>query len=188
MPTHARDLGLSLVDGALVRQEKPAKARKPISRGKYAPRASKDVKAGKTLSKFAGLALPTTAKAKKKVPRAKTPEAVIQSQVEAYLTRLDLDFFHVPEFVLNAAFGWNPHRTGPEFYAMKNASQDIKGFPDLMITSRKHYGLVLWIELKTETGKEKSGQKEWARKVGTHLCRSTEEAKAVIDAWVKGLP
>ncbi len=175
-PVYARDLGLSEVDGAIVRTEKAAKPRKAIPR--------KAVKSGKKLSKFADLALPTRAPARKKVPKDKTPEAVIQAKVEHYLKLLDLDFFHVPEFVLNAAFGWNPNRTGPEFYAMKNASQDIKGFPDLMITSRKHYGRVLFIELKSAVGKEKPGQKEWAHRVGSHLCRSTEEAVEVINAWV----
>ncbi len=175
-PVYARDLGLSEVDGAIVRTEKAKKPRKAIPR--------KSVKSGKTLSKFADLAIPTHAPKRKKVPKDKTPEAVIQAKVEHYLGLLGLDFFHVPEYVLNTSFGWNPTRTGPQINAMKNASQDIKGFPDLMITSRKHYGRVLWIELKSAIGKEKPGQKEWARKVGTHLCRSVEEATNVINAWV----
>ncbi len=181
MTVYARDLGLSEVDGAIVRTEIAKKPRKAIPR-KAIPR--KSVKSGKTLSKFADLEFPTMAPKRKKVPKDKTPEAVIQAKVEHYLKLLDLDFFHVPEYVLNSAFGWKPDRPGNELNAMKNASQDIKGFPDLMITSRKHYGCVLWIELKSAIGKEKPGQKEWARKVGTHLCRSVEEATNVINAWV----
>ncbi len=176
MTVYARDLGLSEVDGAIVRTEKAKKPRKTIPR--------KSVKSGKTLSKFADLAIPTHAPKRKKVPKDKTPEAVIQAKVEHYLGLLGLDFFHVPEYVLNTSFGWNPTRTGPQINAMKNASQDIKGFPDLMITSRHHFGRVLFIELKRDGGKARPGQKEWARKVGAPLIDNYQDAVNAINAWV----
>jgi hypothetical protein len=141
------------------------------------------LKRGKVMADFAGLALPKFQKARKAAPKATKPEAVLQRQVEAYCALVGLECFHIPEWVLNMAFGWNPNRTGPQINAMRNASQDIKGFPDCMIFDPKRQGLVLAGELKTEIGKVSAAQEKWRKVLGTRIWRSFEEAKADIDGW-----
>ena len=107
-----------------------------------------------------------------------------QEQVEAYCHLRGLETFHMPAYVLNAAFGWKPNRTGAEFHAMKEASQEVKGLPDLLIFDSKRPGRLIAIELKTEIGRMTQFQKIWQQRLGTNLCRSFEEAKQCVDNWM----
>lgn len=136
------------------------------------------------LPKDQGLAFPRTLKRKKSAKRASKPESVTQELVEVYCHAIGLETFHMPAYVLNAAFGWKPNRTGAEFHAMKEASQEVKGLPDLLIFDSKRPGRLIAIELKTEIGKMTAFQKIWQQRLGTTLCRSFESAKQAIDNWI----
>ncbi len=121
----------------------------------------------------------------KRGPRkAKTPEEVIQGLVEAYLDALGLKWFHMPPYVLRAAFGWKADRTGPEMGAMAKAAESVRGLPDLLIWDGR--GRCLPIELKTEAKASKltAAQRAWRTAIGTKEARSFEEAKALIDTWI----
>ncbi len=117
---------------------------------------------------------------KQGLAKAKTSEEAIQASVEAYLDRLALPWFHLPPYVLRAAFGWGRH-SGPELGAMSRAAAIVRGLPDLLIWDGK--GRCLAIELKTATGKLTAAQKAFRAAIGTQVARSFDEAKGIIDAW-----
>lgn len=134
-----------------------------------------------------GLKFQRKLKVRKPAKKAGRPEAVLQEQVEAYCAALGLQTFHMPEYVLNAAFGWNANRTGPELGAMRDAAEEVRGLPDLLIFHPMYPGRLKAIELKTEVGKMTSSQKTWQVRLGTSLCRSFEAARAEVDMWVEAL-
>ncbi|MDQ2999901.1 MAG: hypothetical protein M3Y08_01370 [Fibrobacterota bacterium] len=119
-------------------------------------------------------------KGRKRVKKAVTPEAVTQDLTEQYLDALGLPWFHLPAFVLRAAFGWNPHRSGAELGAMSQAAGIVRGLPDLLIFQA---GRCLPLELKADNGKMTAAQRMWRAAIGTQEARSFEAAKAIIDAW-----
>lgn len=121
-------------------------------------------------------------KAQRTRRKARTPEQAIQDQTEAYLDLLGLKWFHMPPYILRAAFGAARH-SGAELGAMARAAAIVRGLPDLLIWDGK--GRCLPIELKTEAKASKltAAQRLWRAAIGTHECRSFEEAKAVIDTW-----
>lgn len=137
---------------------------------------------GDVLPKDQGLMFPRHAKTRKPTLKASKPEAVTQRQVEAYIGLLGLYSFHMPEFLLNAAFR-NRSLSGAELGAAKRASDKVRGLPDLLIFDPKRPGLILSIELKTEIGHITPAQKHWATILGTKFCRSFEAAKMEIDGW-----
>lgn len=126
---------------------------------------------------------PRHLKRRKSEIKASKPEAVAQRQVEAYLAIRGLYAFHMPEFLLNAAFR-NRNISGAELGAAKRAADKVRGLPDLLIFDPKRPGLILSLELKTEIGKLTASQKHWMTILGTTVCRSFESAKQVIDNWV----
>lgn len=131
----------------------------------------------------AGLAQRPTGKTARKPRKAKTPEEVTQGLTERYLDALGLKWFHMPPYVLRAAFGWRKDRTGPEMGAMAGAAAIVRGLPDLLIWDAR--GRCLPIELKTDAKASKlsASQRAWRTAIGTKEARSFEEAKALIDAW-----
>lgn len=120
-------------------------------------------------------------KARKRPRKATTPEAVTQDLTEQYLDALGLPWFHLPAYVLRAAFGWSAHRTGPELGAMKEAAGIVRGLPDLLIFHPD--GRCLPLELKSDTGKLTAAQRMWRTAIGTREARTFEAAKEIIDAW-----
>lgn len=130
--------------------------------------------------RFADLAIAPREKKRKPTPRAKTPEAVIQGQVEAYLRLKGLAWFHMPDALLKAGFA---NGTAVNF-ALINAAADVRGLPDLLIFDPARFGFVLPLELKTLIGALSKNQKAWAVVIGTRVCRSFEEARAEIDRWM----
>ncbi len=131
--------------------------------------------------RFDSLAIPTPGKKRKAVPKATKPEKQIQESVEAYLRLRGLAYFHLPDALLKAGFS---HGAAIN-YALINAARDVRGFPDLLIFDERRQGECLSVELKTETGKMSVNQREWQRILGTKLCRGFDEARAVIDDWMK---
>ncbi len=120
-------------------------------------------------------------KAKKPVPRAKTPEAIIQQSIEDYLDKEGLVYFHVPDALLKAGFA---HGSAIN-YALINAAAAVRGFPDLVIFDPAQWGFVLPIEAKTIVGRMTDAPRKWQKWVGTRLCRSKEEAVAEVERWRK---
>ncbi len=140
------------------------------------------VKRGKVRPEFADFALPKYRKAKKSKPKASTPEAVIQRQVENYCALVHLECFHIPEIML-AVFKRKEGRTGAELGALHDAAEMVKGWPDCSISDPRYHGYTLYLELKTEIGKMSPYQKRWLRVLGTKVPRSFDAARADIDAW-----
>ncbi len=176
----SRDLDLAKIPGAIVRSMKPPKERKPIPRKSTGP-----LKQGKVNPKDIGLAHPRTLKARKPAPKATTAEAVTQGQVEAYCELLGLHTLHMPEYLLANTFSRGRIVTGAELGEIQRAADEVGGLPDLLIFDPRRPGLILCIELKTEIGKVSPRPKNWKAITGAHLCRSFEEARTVIDKWVK---
>ena len=119
----------------------------------------------------------------KRAPRkAKTPEEVTQRMTERYLDALGLKWFHMPPYILRAAFAQR-RASGAELGAMAGAAAIVRGLPDLLIWDGA--GRCLPIELKTEAKASKlsASQRMWRAAIGTREARSFEEAKAIIDAW-----
>lgn len=135
--------------------------------------------------KDAGLALQRKLRKRKPAAQASKPEKALQAQAEAYCAIKGLESFHMPEYVLKAAFGWNPHRHGSEFGAMRDAAAEVRGLPDLLIFDARRPGLVLAVELKTEIGKLSAAQRMWKLRLGTTVCRGFDEFRAAVDGWVK---
>lgn len=130
----------------------------------------------------AGLAQRPAGKASRKPRKAKTPEAVTQALVEKYLDACGLWWFHMPPFVLRAAFA-RASASGAELGAMARAAAIVRGLPDLLIWDGR--GRCLPIELKTDAKASKlsAAQRLWRVAIGTREARSFEEAKALIDSW-----
>ncbi len=140
------------------------------------------IKRGKVRPEFADFALPKYRKAKKSKPKASTPEAVIQRQVENYCALVHLECFHMPEILLATCF--RPRAaSGGELGALKDAADMVGGLPDCLIFDPKRQGEVLVLELKTDIGKMSTAQKRWLRVLGTKVPRSFDAARAEIDAW-----
>lgn len=114
--------------------------------------------------------------------KASTPEQVTQDLTEQYLSALGLAWFHMPPYILAAAFRRRP-MSGAELGAAHQASQIVKGLPDLLVFSPT--GRFLALELKTDakTSKLSAAQRLWRAEIGTREARSFEEAKNIIDAW-----
>ena len=134
-----------------------------------------------TPHRFASLAIAPTPKKKKPTKRAKTPEAVIQAQVEAYLRLKGLAWFHIPDALLKAGFS----QGSAVSYALINAAAEVRGLPDHLIFNPARFGFFLPIEYKTEIGKMSASQRSWQIAVGTKVCRSFEDARVEIDLWMK---
>lgn len=139
------------------------------------------IKIGRVNPKDSGLKFARTMKAKKPTVKRGKPEAEIQGRVEAYCDSLGLPWFHIPAALLQAGFAHGK----PVNYAIINAAQDVRGFPDLTIFDPSR-GRYLSIELKTKVGRATHRQRDWLRDLNGHLCRGFEEAKDVIDGWLNG--
>lgn len=128
-------------------------------------------------AKVPGALVPRPRKTRK-VPRGKTPEAVIQSQAEAYLDALGLFYIRLPDSLMRTVFA----TPGIPIAVKCEVADCLKGLPDLTIMRAGKY---LAIELKREGGKMSTAQREVQREVGTVLCSSFEEFRAAVDSWVK---
>jgi len=142
-------------------------------------------KRGRVLPKWADLAIKTTAKPKRSRPKASKPEALIQSQVEWYIEHKGFIFLHLPANLLATFFARGGQPTGTQLGAMRDAAEAVRGVPDLLMFHPSAPGHALCIELKTEIGKLTHAQRDWLKATGGCCCRSFDEARAVIDEWLK---
>lgn len=108
----------------------------------------------------------------------KTEEAALQAQCEAYLDLLNLQSIRIPDEMNKAIFALGSQV--PAHIARKISSY-TKGVPDLTVLYPN--GRYVCIELKSATGKQSVGQKEWSAKVFEHyyIVRDFKTFKAIID-------
>jgi hypothetical protein len=127
-------------------------------------------------------AKPGPRKKKKAYKKPKTPEKVIQAQVDAYLTLIGVRAIRLPDALFRAIYANQSVSIGTKSQIAKN----ISGLPDLMIPKLTDKGLmILPLELKTESGKLGPKQIKWKRVLGTVVAHSFEQAKEMIDNFLK---
>ena len=120
--------------------------------------AGKPERTKEILESDIGLGLPRY-KRVKKAARSTGPESILQQEAELYAVSIGLIPFHLPEFLMNAAFRRRA-MSGAELGAALRASQKVKGFPDLILFYRGHFRAV---ELKTQIGKLSQAQRYWLK-------------------------
>jgi hypothetical protein len=108
------------------------------------------------------------------------PESLLQSRCEAYLDLIHVEYFHLPQQTLNAAFHMRT-MTGPQHYAAKMASAAIKGFPDLILFYK---GFFKAIELKSSTGIISPHQMDWRKRLGGDVVYKFDTFRGLVDAWI----
>ena len=130
------------------------------------------------------IAFPKPGPRKKKsgYKKAKTPEKVIQSQVERYLELLGVVAVRIPDSLYRSIYA---NQSVP-IHIKSVIAQSIAGLPDLMIPKITESGtMILPLELKTESGKLGPKQIKWQRHLGTVVAHSFEQAKTLIDEFLK---
>lgn len=91
-----------------------------------------------------------------------TPEECeIQAACENLLIQHGVPYFRIPDAVLNHLFGMN---STMKEWDKKEAREYLKDVPDLTIFKRD--GSYFMVELKTETGNQRQGQRHYEKKVG----------------------
>jgi len=122
-------------------------------------------------------------KVKKKRPsKAKVPEKVIQSQVENYLRVLGVRPIRLPDSLFRAIYANQSVSLGVK----SQIANSIAGLPDLIIPKITDKGtLILPLELKAKGGVIGPKQRKWEKELGTVYAYSFEEAKEVIDNFLK---
>ncbi len=126
-----------------------------------------------------GALLPAMKK-KRTSPKAKTPERIIQAQVDAYIELRGLFCLRIPDWLLSSIMQ-NQHIP---IHVKRALSDILKGMPDNLILSHDRRSLPL--ELKTDIGKLSASQREVKTAIGTVVARSFEEARAEIDRFKDG--
>lgn len=109
----------------------------------------------------------------------KIPEAEIQESAEKYLNLIGVDWFHLPQQVMNSAFRYRT-MDGGELWAARNASARLKGFPDLILF---YMGFYKAIELKSRDGVVSAHQWKWLKRLDGVECRSFDEFRQTVDEW-----
>jgi len=118
---------------------------------------------------------------KKKGPRI--PEDVIQGEVDAYLKELGVKAIRMP----NALFIGIYAIDGIPQWIKTLVSNYLAGLPDLIIPLITEKGtLILALELKAIDGVIGPKQRKWEKVLNTKYAYSTEEAKTLIDDFLKG--
>lgn len=115
---------------------------------------------------------------KSKKTSIKTPEAVIQKQVESYLRLKRIPYLRIPDAVYRSI------KTMGKRGASQTASA-VSGFPDLTIFKVLADGSTacLPLELKAKGGRLSEAQKEWKYKIGTQVAYGFEDAVTLIESF-----
>jgi hypothetical protein len=112
------------------------------------------------------------------VARGRTTESELQRLCEDYLVARQITFIRVPDAMYRAVFG--VPGIVPHIKAM--IAQFVRGLPD--ITILRDDGTYQCIELKTATGKQSTGQKQFERRVAPghyHIVRNFDEFQEVVE-------
>lgn len=130
---------------------------------------------------YPGQAIPYPKGKRREKPDAdQGPESLLQSRCEQYCNLAGVEWFHLPAQTLNAAFHGR-YMTGPEQWAARNASAQIKGFPDLILFYRKMFYKA--VELKSATGVISAHQFKWSKRLGGEIVYKFDTFKGLVDAW-----
>jgi len=131
-------------------------------------------------------AFPKPGKRVKKTARAKKPkipEKEIQAQVEAYLRTLGIKPIRMPDALYRSIYA----NRSVSMHVKAQIANHIAGLPDLIIPLITENGtLILPLELKAIGGKLGPKQVKWQRELNTVVAYSFEEAKILIDNFLKG--
>ncbi len=119
-------------------------------------------------------------KRKKKAPVYKEPEAFIQQEAELICRPLGIVTFHIPEFMLKSAFE-RRDLSPAELYAAREASEKVKGFPDLVLF---YCGFYRVVELKVPGRKPGRYQREWLKALNGVYIDNIEEFKKFAEDFV----
>jgi len=114
----------------------------------------------------------------KKVSRGRTSEHKLQKLCEDYLIVNNIAFIRIPDAMYRAVFG----TPGIPPYIKAMIAEFVRGVPD--ITILRDNGTYTCVELKTATGKQSTGQKQFERKVSDghyFIVRSFDEFKKIAD-------
>jgi hypothetical protein len=109
------------------------------------------------------------------------PESLLQSRCEQYCDLRGVEWFHIPQQTLNAAFGWKI-LNGPQLWAARKASEAISGYPDLTLFYRKMF--YKSVELKSSTGIVSKDQEDWRKRLGGEVVYKFDTFRGLVDAWI----
>lgn len=126
---------------------------------------------------------PIPKEVRKKLKKKSTiPEAVIQRQVDEYLALLGVRPIRIPDSLYRSIYA----QKSVPIHVKANIAKHIAGLPDLLIPRLTDKGLmILPLELKTESGKLGPKQVKWQQTLGTKVAHSFDEAKELIDEFLK---
>lgn len=131
-------------------------------------------------------AFPKPGKRKKKASapkKAKIPEKEIQSQVENYLRVLGIKPIRIPDALYRSIYA----NHSVSMHVKSQIASHIAGLPDLIIPLITEKGtLILPLELKAIGGKLGPKQVKWQKHLNTVVAYSFDEAKILIDDFLKG--
>lgn len=114
--------------------------------------------------------------------KAEVSEDVIQKQVEAYLKLLGARYIRLP----NALFLWIYAQRSVPLWVKTIIAEYIAGLPDILLPKLTEQGLMMLpLELKAKNGVIGKKQKKWERVLGTKYAFSFEEAREMIDKFLK---
>jgi len=113
----------------------------------------------------------------------KDAEKILQRQIEEYLDYLPVEYIRIPDTVYYILFGPQSKLSTKEKVFV---AKYLKGMKDLIILKPldNGYALALVLELKTKTGKVSQGQKNKHKLLTTHVKRSFDDARELIDDFV----
>jgi hypothetical protein len=129
------------------------------------------------------LAFPKFQKKKAPSKKSKQPEKVIQRQIEGLLKSYGLRYFHIPD---NLLYFLKTNPIVPQ--NIRNLiSEHFKGVPDLVVFHKNQEGFnfCLLLELKTESGKVSTGQKNWHSGLNVNITYGLEEAKTAVENFIE---
>ena len=103
-------------------------------------------------------------------------EKDLQASCERYLELLSLRYIRIPDAVL----GYLSKPSAPP-QIRKLVGRYMRGQPDLVILSNGDFMLV---ELKSEKGKLRDSQKDWAAGMQLNVVRNFDDFKILVDCFV----
>jgi len=121
----------------------------------------------------------------KAVKGPRIPEKDIQDQVDNYLRVLGIKPIRMPDALFRSIYAKG---NGVKLHIKSQIANSIAGLPDLIIPLITEKGtLILPLELKAIGGELGPKQIKWQKHLGTVVAYSFEEAKILIDDFLKGV-
>lgn len=113
----------------------------------------------------------------KLVSRGRTKESELQKLCEDYLIVNNIAFIRIPDAIYRLIFG----TPGIPTHIKAMIAEFIRGVPD--ITILRDNGTYTCLELKTDIGKQSTGQKQFERRVAKNhyfVVRSFEDFRKIV--------